>query len=54
MSGEQTSGEQTSNDRSQRRAFIVNRVLVVLSVAAILLGLSFDHWYIVLRNACLL
>ena len=42
------------SDKSQRRAFVINRLLIVLSVAAILLGLSFDHWYVVLRNAFLL
>lgn len=37
-----------------RRDFVVNRVLIVLAVAAILAGLSFDQWQIVLRNAILL
>jgi hypothetical protein len=37
-----------------RRFFLVNRALIVLAVAAILAGLFFDQWYIVLRNAILL
>ena len=37
-----------------RRLFLVNRALIVLAVAAILAGLSFDQWYVVLRNAILL
>ena len=35
-------------------SFLVNRVLIVLAVAAILGGLFFDQWQIVLRNAILL
>ena len=38
----------------RRRLFAVNRVLIVLAVAAILAGLTFDQWRIVLRNAILL
>jgi len=38
----------------ERRGFVVNRVLIVLAVAAILAGLTFDQWQIVLRNAILL
>jgi hypothetical protein len=34
--------------------FVVNRLLIVLTVAAILGGLFFDQWRIVLRNAILL
>jgi hypothetical protein len=34
--------------------FVVNRLLIVLAVAAILGGLFFDQWRIVLRNAILL
>jgi hypothetical protein len=37
-----------------RRLFLINRALIVLAVAAILAGLFFDHWQIVLRNAILL
>ena len=35
-------------------SFLINRVLIVLAVAAILGGLFFDQWRIVLRNAILL
>ena len=38
----------------QRRLFAINRVLIVLAAAAILAGLTFDQWRIVLRNAILL
>jgi hypothetical protein len=38
----------------EKRLFLINRILIVLAVAAILAGLSFDHWRIVLRNAILL
>jgi hypothetical protein len=38
----------------RRRLFAINRVLIVLAVAAILAGLTFDQWWIVLRNAILL
>jgi hypothetical protein len=37
-----------------RMVFVVNRLLIVLAVAAILGGLFFDQWHIVLRNAILL
>jgi hypothetical protein len=37
-----------------RRLFLVNRALIVLAVAAVLAGLFFDQWQIVLRNAILL
>lgn len=40
-------------NRSNTRR-IVNRGLIILAVAAILAGLSFDQWNIVLRNAILL
>lgn len=49
--------EQMTNGREmdrERRLFVVNRMLIVLAVAAILAGLTFDHWRIVLRNAILL
>ena len=38
----------------QRLLFLVNRALIVLAVAAILAGLSFNQWRLVLRNAILL
>ena len=44
---------QISNPKS-RISFLVNRLLIVLAVAAILGGLFFDQWRIVLRNAILL
>ena len=34
--------------------FIVNRALIVLAVAAILVGLYFDEWAAVLTNARIL
>jgi len=34
--------------------FLVNRALIVLTVALILAGLFFDQWRTVLRNAILL
>ena len=42
---------ETQNSKS---LFLLNRVLIVLAVAAILGGLLFDQWRIVLRNAILL
>jgi hypothetical protein len=42
---------QTSKSRA---SFLVNRALIVLTIAAILSGLFFDQWRIVLRNAILL
>jgi hypothetical protein len=42
-----------SSPRS-RVVFVVNRLLIVLAVAAILSGLFFDQWRIVLINAVLL
>ena len=38
----------------QRLLFLINRTLIVLAVGAILAGLSFNQWRIVLRNAILL
>ena len=38
----------------QKQLFLINRVLIVLAVAAVLAGLFFDQWRIVLRNAILL
>jgi hypothetical protein len=40
--------------REQKRLFLLNRALIVLAVAAVLAGLFFDQWRIVLRNAILL
>lgn len=34
--------------------FVLNRVLILLAVAAILAGLFFDQWRLVLQNAILL
>jgi hypothetical protein len=34
-----------------KRLFLINRVLIVLTIAAILAGLLFDQWGIVLLNA---
>ncbi len=42
------------SDLGSRIPFLVNRVLIVLAVAAILGGLSLGQWRIVLRNAILL
>jgi hypothetical protein len=36
------------------RQFLINRILIVLAVAAILTGLFLDQWRIVLQNALLL
>lgn len=38
----------------ERRLFLTNRSLILLAVALILIGLFFDQWAIVLRNAILL
>ena len=46
-------GREVKVDRG-RRLFLVNRALIVLAVAAVLAGLFFDQWQIVLRNAILL
>jgi hypothetical protein len=35
----------------EKSVFIVNRVLIVLAFAAILMGLYYDEWKIVLNNA---
>jgi hypothetical protein len=40
--------------RIAKRRFLVNRLLIVLAVAAILSGLLFDQWRMVLLNAILL
>jgi hypothetical protein len=39
---------------TDQRRFLINRLLIILTVAAILAGLSFDHWAMVLRNAVLI
>lgn len=39
---------------SPRTRFVINRVLIIISIAAILGGLLFNEWVIVLRNAILL
>jgi hypothetical protein len=55
MTNEQmTNGERASGDDGQRRRFVINRVLIVLAVAAVLMGLLSDQWHTVLRNAILL
>ena len=65
MDNEQMTNEQMANEEradgkmadggdGQRRRFLVNRVLIVLAVAAVLMGLLSDQWRIVLRNAILL
>ena len=42
------------SSKRARVVFVVNRLLIVLAVAAILGGLFFDQWRIVLINAVLL
>ena len=61
MSKTKNNKNQATKDRNgrppskkDRVAFVVNRLLIVLAVAAILGGLFFDQWHIVLRNAILL
>jgi hypothetical protein len=55
MTNEQmANGERVDGGRGQRRRFVVNRALIVLAVAAVLMGLLSDQWRIVLRNAILL
>jgi hypothetical protein len=55
MADEQmTNGERVDEGGGQRRRFVINRVLIVLAVAAVLMGLLSDQWRIVLRNAILL
>jgi hypothetical protein len=51
---EKVGRENVDGGRGQRRRFLVNRVLIVLAVAAVLMGLLSDQWRIVLRNAILL
>ena len=41
-------------DRKENRRFAINRILIILMVAAILGGLLLDHWGITLLNARLL
>jgi hypothetical protein len=47
-------GDRFVDRRKQKRLFLINRVLIVLAVAAVLAGLFFDQWRVVLRNAILL
>ena len=58
MSETKDNRRQDQNDRPpskrDRVVFVVNRLLIVLAVAAILGGLFFDQWRIVLINAVLL
>ena len=60
MTDEEMTDERMANEerasvrRGQRRRFLINRVLIVLAVAAVLMGLLSDQWRIVLRNAILL
>ena len=61
MSETKNNTDQDTRDRNGRPSrkrdrvvFVVNRLLIVLAVAAILGGLFFDQWRIVLRNAILL
>jgi hypothetical protein len=55
MTNEQmANGERVDGGRGQRRRFLINRALIVLAVAAVLMGLLSDQWRIVLRNAILL
>lgn len=49
-----TSSSEGKRTNVDRRLFNLNRALIVVMVAAILVGLSFDQWGIVLRNAILL
>ena len=44
----------TLKSQKSRLKFLINRALIVLAVAAILAGLFFEQWRIVLRNAILL
>ncbi len=61
MSETKDNKRQDTRDRNARPSgkrarvvFVVNRLLIVLAVAAILGGLFFDQWRIVLINAVLL
>ena len=61
MSETRNNRDQDTRDRNgqpsrkrDRVVFVVNRLLIVLAVGAILGGLFFDQWRIVLRNAILL
>jgi hypothetical protein len=55
MTNEQmTNGKRSGGEDEQRRRFLINRVLIVLTVAAVLMGLLSDQWRMVLRNAILL
>ncbi len=39
---------------NHRKRFLISRLLIILTVAIILVGLSLDQWEIVLRNAVLI
>ena len=39
---------------ARRTAFLTNRILLILAVAAILAGLFFGDWWVTLRHAILL
>ncbi len=45
---------QAPSPARSRTLFFINRALILLAVAAILGGLLFDQWRVVLRNAILL
>jgi hypothetical protein len=49
-----TTRRKTMNQGKSRLLFTINRLLIVLAVAAILAGLFFDQWRIVLINARIL
>jgi undecaprenyl pyrophosphate phosphatase UppP len=49
-----TSPAEKKRENGDRRLFNLNRALIVAMVAAILVGLTFDQWDTVLRNAILL
>ena len=48
-----TTRNKQGSDR-RRRLFLVNRLLIILSVGAILAGLTLNHWQEVLVNALVL
>ena len=46
--------EQEGQKINPRILFIINRILITLAIFLTLVGLFFDQWRIVLRNAILL
>lgn len=42
--------QETATEQTRLR-FLANRLLIVLAVAATLVGLGLDHWSMVLQNA---